>query len=93
VLATAGTHTDTSLRAHELFRPDAQGAARRQARYIAATVAAVVVLAGAGIAFRISIEGADRYAARMGAQAMHMVQLLRYGPPPPPIPAAKARAR
>lgn len=95
VLTTTGTHTDTSLRAHELFRPDARGAARRSARYAAATVVAVVALAGAGVAYRISIEGADRYAMRMSAQARHVVQLLRYGPPPPPapVPAAKARAR
>ncbi len=94
VLTTAGTHTDSSLRAHQLYRPDPRGAARRGARYAAATVAAVIALAGGGVAYRISIEGADRYAQRMSTQAMHVVQLLRYGPPPaPPAPLAKPRSR
>lgn len=92
VLATAGTHTDSSLRAHELFRPDARGAARRRARYLAATVAAVVALAGAGVAYRVSIEGLERYAKRMSAQARDVVHRLRSEAPLAPIPATRPRS-
>ncbi len=92
-LAGAGTHTDMSLRAHELFRPDARGAARRSARYAAATVAAVIALAGAGVAYRVSVEGLERYAGRMSAQAMDVVHRLRSEAPAPPPPAPKARGR
>lgn len=88
-LAGAGTHTDASLRAHDIFRPDANGASRRAARYLAATVAAVIALAGAGVAYRISIEGAERYAARMSAQAKDV--LRRFQPAAPPQPAAARR--
>jgi hypothetical protein len=95
-LAGAGTHTDASLRAHELYRPDAGGAARRATRYFAATVVAVLALAGAGVAFRVSIEGLDGYANRMSAQAKDVVQGLRRDAPPPappPSPAPKRRSR
>lgn len=97
-LAVAGTHTDASLRAHELYRPDAGGAARRSARYLAATVVAVIALAGAGVAFRVSVEGLDRYTNRMSAQAKDAVSRLRSeasrpAPPPPPAPAARRRSR
>ena len=97
-LAVAGTHTDSSLRAHELYRHDPLGAARRGTRYLAATVAAVIALAGAGVAFRVSVEGLDRYTNRMSAQAKDVVARLRSevtqpAPPPPPAPAAKRRSR
>jgi hypothetical protein len=97
-LAVAGTHTDASLRAHELYRPDPRGAARRGARYLAATVAAAIALAGAGIAFRVSVEGLDRYTNRMSAQAKDAVSRLRsevsrHAPPPPTAPAARRRSR
>lgn len=91
VLATAGTHTDSSLRAHELFRPDARGAARRRARYLAATVVAVIALAGAGVAYRVSIEGFERYTNRMGAQAREVVHRLRSEAPLAPLPATRPR--
>lgn len=91
-LATAGTHTDASLRAHQVFKPDTRGAARRRLRYFAATVVAVVALVGAGAAFRISVEGLDRYTQRVGAQAKDVVQRLRRDAPQPAAqPAAAAR--
>ena len=91
-LAVAGTHTDASLRAHELYRHDPLGAARRGTRYLAATVAAAIALAGAGVAFRVSVEGLDRYANRMGAQAKDVVARLR-SEVTQPAPAAKRRSR
>jgi class 3 adenylate cyclase len=96
-LAVAGTHTDASLRAHELYRHDPLGAARRGTRYLAATVAAAIALAGAGIAFRVSVEGLDRYTNRMSAQAKDVVSRLRsevtQPAPPPPAPARAASRR
>jgi hypothetical protein len=66
-VATAGTHTDASLRAHELYRPDARAARSRSRRYAVATVLAGIALVGAGAATRASIEGPQAYAARMSA--------------------------
>jgi len=67
-VAGAGTHTDAGLRAHELYRPDALAARRRARRYSAATVLAALALAGAGAAWRASIEGPRVYAARVAAE-------------------------
>jgi hypothetical protein len=97
-LATAGTHTDTSLRAHEIFRPDPGGAVRRRVRYLAATVAAVIALVGAGIGYRISVEGLERYTRRVSAQAKDVVLRLTSEAPaaaaaPAPAPAARRRSR
>jgi len=92
VLATAGTHTDASLRAHELLRPDARGAARRRARYLAATIVAAIALAGAGVAYRVSIEGFERYASRMSAQAKDVVHRLRSEAPLAPPRATRRRS-
>ena len=79
----AGTHTDASLRAHELYKPDPRAARGRSQRYAAAVALAVLALLGAGIAYRASIEGpqayADRVAAAMksgGAQAKGYAQRL-----------------
>jgi hypothetical protein len=67
-VAGAGTHTDASLRSHELYRPDARAALGRARRYAAATVLAALVLAGAGAAYRASIEGPRAYAGRVAAE-------------------------
>lgn len=67
-VAGAGTHTDASLRSHELYRPDARAARSRARRYAAATALAALALAGAGAAYRASIEGAGAYTARISAQ-------------------------
>lgn len=66
-MASAGTHTDAGLRAHELYRPDARAARSRARRYAVATAFAVLALAGAGAAYRAAIEGPQAYAARMSA--------------------------
>ena len=66
-VAAAGTHTDASLRAHELYKPDPRAARSRARRYAAASVLAVLVLLGAGVAYRASIEGPQAYADRMSA--------------------------
>lgn len=67
-LATAGTHTDASLRSHELYRPDAQAARRRARNYLAATLLVALALAGAGAGYRASIEGPGAYGKRISAQ-------------------------
>lgn len=95
-LTGAGTHTDASLRAHELYRIDPRGLLRRSRRYLAATIAAVVALAGAGVAHRVSIEGLDRYSERVTAQAKDAVRRLTGEAPPlapPAVPAAKRKGR
>lgn len=94
-LANAGTHTDSSLRAHDLYRAEPRAGARRRLRYAVATTVAIVGLVGAGIGYRGSIEGFDRYAARMKTQAVDVVERLRAEAPPPapPPPAAKRRSR
>jgi hypothetical protein len=66
-VAAAGTHTDASLRAHELYKPDPRAARSRARRYAAASVLAVLVFLGAGVAYRASIEGPQAYADRMSA--------------------------
>lgn len=66
-MASAGTHTDAGLRAHELYRPDARAARSRARRYGVATALAALALAGAGAAYRAAIEGPQAYAARMSA--------------------------
>jgi hypothetical protein len=66
-VATAGTHTDASLRSHELYKPEPRAARRRSQRYAVATVVAVCALVGAGLAYRASIEGPRAYADRVAA--------------------------
>ncbi|HZN86511.1 MAG TPA: hypothetical protein VFB53_06970 [Burkholderiales bacterium] len=66
-VAGAGTHTDASLRSHELYRPDAFAARRRARRYAAATVLAALCLVGSGAGYRASIEGPRAYAGRVAA--------------------------
>ena len=65
--STAGTHTDASLRAHELFKPDPRAARRRGQPLRRGDGAAVCALLGAGVAYRASIEGPQVYADRMAA--------------------------
>ena len=97
-LTAAGTHTDPSLRAHELYQPDARGAARRAARYLAATLVAILLLVGAGLAWRSSTEGLVPYAQRIRAQArdaMHKLaaQEPAFAPAPAADPAPRRRTR
>jgi hypothetical protein len=56
-LVPAGTFTDTGLRSHEVFTPDARALARRRRRYAAATLAMIVTLIGAGIGWRLTVDG------------------------------------
>ena len=60
-MLTAGTFTDTGLRTHELFAPDHRVPRRRQRRFMAASVAAAILLVGAGVGARIQAEGQDRF--------------------------------
>jgi len=66
-VAAAGTHTDASLRAHELYKPDPRVARRRSRRYAAASALAVLAILGAGVAYRAWIEGPQAFAERMSA--------------------------
>jgi len=66
-VAAAGTHTDASLRAHELYKPDPRAARRRSRRYAVASALTVLAFLGAGITYRVSIEGPHAYAHRVSA--------------------------
>lgn len=66
-VAAAGTHTDASLRAHELYKPDPRAARSRRRRYAAASTLVVLAFLGAGVAYRASIEGPQAYADRVSA--------------------------
>ena len=67
-LVPAGTFTDTGLRAHELFRPDARALARRDWRYAGACVASALLLLAGGIGARIAIEGREPFMDSMSAR-------------------------
>jgi class 3 adenylate cyclase len=57
----AGTFTDSGLRTHELFAPDHRVPRRRRRKYVAASLAAVILLVGAGVGVRIAAEGQDKF--------------------------------
>jgi len=67
-LVPAGTFTDTGLRAHELFRPDARALAWRDWRYAGACVASALLLLAGGIGARIAIEGREPFMDSMSAR-------------------------
>jgi class 3 adenylate cyclase len=94
-LAGAGTHTDASLRSHELYKHDARAPVRRGRRYLAATALAVLALIGAGLAYRASYEDLGAYAWRLRTGAVDTLERLRAEPPryTPPPPAARKRTR
>lgn len=70
-LAPAGSFTDSGLRTHHIYSLDVGAARRRSRRYLAASLAAVVLLVGAGIGWRISVEGQQRFMDRMAAKAKY----------------------
>ncbi len=55
VLRPAGTMNDTSLRSHELFKPDRAASERRRGRWRAFSAALLVAGIGAGIALRATL--------------------------------------
>jgi nitroreductase len=62
-LVPAGTYTDAGPRSHEVFAPDDKALARRRRRYAAATVALMVALFGAGLGWRVMVEGPKSFAS------------------------------
>jgi hypothetical protein len=79
-LVRAGTHTDASLRSHQLYHSDPHAARARGRRYVVAGVLLCLGLLGAGIGYRVSLEGAqpfaDRISAKVRAGANALVQRL-----------------
>lgn len=59
-LVAAGTFSDAALRSHEVFAFHEKALAHRRRRYAAATVAMIVALLGAGIGWRIAVEGGGK---------------------------------
>ena len=66
-LVRAGTHTDASLRAHQLYHSDARAARARGRRYALAGVLLVLGLVGAGVGYRVSLEGSKAFTERVAA--------------------------
>ena len=79
-LVKAGTHTDASLLAHQLFHRDPRAARARGRRYALAGAFLVLALVGAGVGYRVSLEGtqgcADRVSATLRAGAHALAQRL-----------------
>lgn len=93
-LATAGTHTDASLRAHEIFRPDPRGEIRRSRGFAAATLFAVIALVGGGVGWRTWVEGPRPFAGRIAGQALDAWRKLgSEAPAAPPAWSAPARKK
>lgn len=92
-LAPAGTHTDASARAHDIFRPDPRGDLRRSRGFAAATIFAVLALVGAGVGWRTWVEGPKPYADRVAAQAKDAWLTLKGEAPAPAVPAWTPPAR
>jgi hypothetical protein len=67
-MLSAGTFTDAGLRTHEIFAPDHFAARRRGRRFVALSVAAAVLLVGAGAGARIQAEGQDRFLSGVRAK-------------------------
>ena len=67
LLVKAGTHTDASLRSHQLYRPDPRAPGARGRRYLLAGIALSIALLGAGIAYRASIVGPQALLDRVTA--------------------------
>ena len=67
-MLTAGTFTDGGLRTHDLFAPDHRVPRRRQRRFLAASVAAAILIVAAGAGARIQAEGQDRFLSRVQAK-------------------------
>jgi class 3 adenylate cyclase len=67
-MLTAGTFTDAGLRTHELFAPDHRVPRRRRRRYLAASMAAVILFVGLGVGARIQAEGQERFLDGMAAK-------------------------
>ncbi len=67
-LVSAGVFKDSGLRAHELFSPDLEAARRRSRRFTALAAAALVAFVGAGVSFRVSAEGQQKFIEGMQAK-------------------------
>jgi hypothetical protein len=59
-LVAAGTFTDSGLRSHEVFAFHEKALARRGRRYAVAALAMIVLLLGAGLGWRITVEGGGK---------------------------------
>lgn len=96
-LAPAGTHTDASLRSHELFAYDVRAPLRRARRYAVATALAFAALVGAGLGYRATLEPLGQFAARKTDQALSALERLQgepaKGAPAPTSRTAKRRGR
>jgi hypothetical protein len=77
-LVPAGVLTDPGLRSHELFSPDRSEERRRSVRFLALSATAAVVFLAAGIGYRISIEGQEKFLDRSSAYAASVLGKLKF---------------
>jgi hypothetical protein len=67
-MLSAGSFTDAGLRTHEIFAPDHRVPRRRQRRYLAGSIAAAILLVGAGVGARIQAEGQEKFLGAVAAK-------------------------
>jgi hypothetical protein len=76
LLVPKGTSTDASLRRHELFARDARAVRSRERRYRLLSAVAIVVLVGAGVGWRMSVDGQDAFLKNVVTKSESMVRGL-----------------
>jgi hypothetical protein len=78
----AGTFSDPSLRAHELFGLDPRAERRRARNYAAATVLALVLFLGGGLAARVAKDGRQAFMDSMATKSQQywssLVRKVKY---------------
>jgi hypothetical protein len=67
-MLSAGSFTDAGLRTHEIFAPDHRVPRRRHRRYLAASLAAAILLVGAGVGARVQAEGQEKFLGAVAAK-------------------------
>ena len=67
-LVPKGSSTDASLRSHELFTRDESAHRSRSRRYVALSVATLLIFIGAGIGWRVSEQGQEAFVDGMAAK-------------------------
>jgi len=77
VLVSAGSFNDPSLRAHELYKPDANAVRRRGRRHALLGIVLGIALLGGGIAYRLAGEGQEPSVAAVLAKVPYWRELVR----------------
>ena len=95
-LVPAGVLTDPGLRSHELFTPDRVAERRRGVRFLALSAVAAVAFLAAGVGYRISVEGHEKFFDKSSAYAAGVFGKLKFwesAPASQPSGAGKKSSR